>query len=735
MAYLSFGTKTHRTTPSYRLLHPALATALVLGLGIAPVAAQVGPAPSEPLSIMVADGRGGVAPTDSSGLMAQAQADGQIVIIVGFEAGFEPEGTLDAPARASQRAAISTAQDRVLSALEAPLSVARFESVPYVSMVVTPADLERLLRLPGITSITENVPSPPLLNESVPLIEGDTAWDAGFTGDGWSVAVLDTGSQINHRAFTGSIISGACFSQNVPGRSVSVCPNGNDTQLGIWAGQSCPINVAGCNHGTHVAGIATGDRFQRRGVAPDADLIAVQVFSRFDSAGDCGSLGAPCALSWGSDQVLGLERVLTLHDNDIVPQIASINMSLGGGFFTASCDASNPALAAVVTNLRSRGIATLIASGNNGFNGAVSSPSCVSSAIAVGSTTKTDEVSPFSNHGALVELLAPGSSISAPILSRQRNRIATLSGTSMATPHVAGAWAVLRQAVPDATVDEVLRALSCTGTIISRNGLPRPRINVDAARLFLESPLNRRVWTFRNNSQVQEWTAHLGRWFRPGSQTVMQVRANQPHIWYLASSPFCAQDLRVDTRVRRADNDPDFHWNSGLQLFSAIDTDANMSGMWFAYSKLNGGTAWIWALDRVNGLTASESARLLCRNDAAPINIGGYNNLTVISEGGFHRFLINDVEACSATESSFPVGNVALSMAAPENTPTHRFTVVRVIAEALTSQSATQASTGTLGDGGVSTIPTALGSYQRAPEGGSLPIPSGVTPLGVAVVD
>jgi hypothetical protein len=158
-------------------------------------------------------------------------------------------------------------------------------------------------------------------------------------------------------------------------------------------------------------------------------------------------------------------------------------MSLGGGdpfTSTASCDAAHGARKDAIDLLRSVGIATVVASGNNGFVDALTAPACISSAISVGSTTKTDEVSGFSNAAPFLSLLAPGGSITSSIPG---GGFATFSGTSMAAPHVAGAWAVLKSRLPSATVDQILDALRSTGQPIvdSGNGLTFPRIQVDRA--------------------------------------------------------------------------------------------------------------------------------------------------------------------------------------------------------------------------------------------------------------
>jgi subtilisin family serine protease len=162
--------------------------------------------------------------------------------------------------------------------------------------------------------------------------------------------------------------------------------------------------------------------------------------------------------------------------------IASANLSLGGGAYASRdvCDGLAPAITDVIALLYNVGIATVAAAGNGGNADGISHPACVTHAVSVGATTKADAVGSYSNSGPLLSLLAPGSSIYSSVPG---GGFDYLSGTSMATPHVSGAWALIRDKTPDATVDEVLQALAETGVPITdaRNGLTRSRIQVDGA--------------------------------------------------------------------------------------------------------------------------------------------------------------------------------------------------------------------------------------------------------------
>ena len=392
-----------------------------------------------------------------------------------------PEGALSPAAITVQRRDIGETSRRVLARLAAHdhRVLRRYASVALVALEVGAAGLTEL-EASGVwvKRVVEDTINAPSLSDSVPLIGADQAWALGFDGTGTVVAVGDTGVQSNHPFLAGKVVEEACYSSTVAGSSTSLCPNGLEEQVGPGAGVSC--SLPGCWHGTHVAGIAAGNGavagVSFSGVAKGAKIMAVQIFSRFDNSQDCGG-SPPCALAWTSDIIAGLERVYLLRG---VRNFASVNLSLGGGSFTSACDEEPEK--AIIDNLRSVGIATVVAAGNDGSTNALNSPACISSAISVGATTKTDAVASFTNAASFMSLFAPGVSIYSSVAG---GGFGFTSGTSMATPHVAGAWAVLKQGKPGATVDQILGALQSTGKPITdtRSGgaLSKPRIRVDQA--------------------------------------------------------------------------------------------------------------------------------------------------------------------------------------------------------------------------------------------------------------
>ena len=421
-------------------------------------------------------------------LAAKARANGTVRVIVGLRAGSSALGRLTGEeseaALTARGRAVAQLQDEFLArpALKEARAVKKFKLSPALALDVDLSGLEKLEADPDVASIDEDMLMRPFLAESVALIGAPAAWASGFSGTGQTVAILDSGVDKSHPFLAGKITSEACYSttSSTPS-STSVCPGGVGASTA--AGSGVPCQLDGCEHGTHVAGIAAGKGTSFSGVAKDANIISIQVTSQVNDPLICGEANAPCSLTRASDQILGLERVLELSTS---MRIAAVNLSLGVGKFPSSCDSLLPSYKAAIDALRSRGIATIIASGNDEYSDGLSFPACISSAISVGSVddgsneTAKDAVSFFSNSSSLLNLLAPGMWIRSSVPGGE---FKTFAGTSMAAPHVAGAWAVFKSRFFNASVPQVLSAFTATGQPVSdlRNGLIKPRLRLDAA--------------------------------------------------------------------------------------------------------------------------------------------------------------------------------------------------------------------------------------------------------------
>jgi subtilisin len=439
-------------------------------------------------------------PPPDETLLEMAQSSGMVPVIVGLQL---PTYAPQAADEAAQMAAIDRAQTAVLDSLAGHniQNVKQFPYIPYMALWVDEAALLALYEMKGVTAVYEDQVSAPHTSSSSLIIRSDSANSLGYRGQGQTVAVLDTGVQRLHADLSGKVVSEACYSTTSAGSgSTSLCPNGSSSQTGTGAANPPANFVAGYDHGTHVAGIVAG-------VAPQATIIAIQVFSRYsDVAGappssltPCANSGrpSPCTFSYASDQILGLQRVYALRNSY---NIAAVNMSLGGGSYTSNCDNLNAALTTTILSLRSAGIPTVISAGNNGYRGSIGSPACISYAVSVGATTSTpgpmtpNLVGSYSNVATIMTMFAPGGSIQAAVPTWATNcgpGIAPISnrcykqGTSMAAPHVAGGLAVMRSAAPSATVNQMISAFTSTGPIIT-DGRPggfvsKRRLDVYAA--------------------------------------------------------------------------------------------------------------------------------------------------------------------------------------------------------------------------------------------------------------
>lgn len=429
----------------------------------------------------------------------------------------EPQKSMEADLRLE--AAIRNVAEEVLAALAGSEYEIHhtYSTLPLLALHVTPQSLGQLQASPQVVRIAEDrltrIPeyrvtapsspetSSPMMAEAVELIRADSAWLAGYTGAGQYVAVLDSGIRRAHEAFTGKVVVEQCYSLK------GNCPNGENSMSGPGAARMHPPQYYGYDHGTHVSGIAAGnDGGSFRGVAPDANLINIQVFSRF-SADECNS-NEPCVMSYNSDQVKALEFVFSKRNQ---LRIASVNMSLGGGEYDSAveCDMDNPYVKQAIDNLRAAGIPTVISSGNEALCNGISAPACVSSAISVGATTKGDQEASFSNfHPQLLDFFAPGQSIRSAT-GGSNSSYQYWGGTSMAAPMLAGGFALFRQYSRDVPLDELLTALHYSGQGVltkCQTGVEKPRINVGEALMSLMSiapPVNIQGSQSNNQSLMQ----------------------------------------------------------------------------------------------------------------------------------------------------------------------------------------------------------------------------------------
>ncbi len=304
-----------------------------------------------------------------------------------------------------------------------------YRLIPASAQSATVAAIHALTERDEIEMIWYDEPVHALLDVSVPLIGAPRVWEGGFTGKGIKVAIVDTGIDPNHPDFTGRI-----------------------AQMKDFTGEG-PADNHG--HGSHVAsivgGTGAGSAGKYQGVAPECVLYAAKVL-RGDGSGST------------SDVMAGIEWAVQQN-------VQVVNMSLGSD---GACDGTD-ALSVLCDTAMSRGVVMCIAAGNAGPGAStVGSPGCAKTVITVGASSDTDSVANFSSRGptsdgrvkpdvcfpgvSIVAARAAGTAMGSPVDALYTSA----SGTSMATPHAAGTCALLLQAKPGLSPQQIKDILMTT---------------------------------------------------------------------------------------------------------------------------------------------------------------------------------------------------------------------------------------------------------------------------------
>ncbi|MGA5192002.1 S8 family peptidase [Streptomyces exfoliatus] len=337
--------------------------------------------------------------------------------------------TLDESAQAE------TAEGRaVASKFGAKIKRTYTSAINGYSVELSEAQARKLAADPAVKSVVQNrvftidatQPSPPswgldrIDQRALPLNQSYTYPDTA--GSGVTAYIIDTGVRISHTDFGGRAFNGFDAVDND-----NVAQDGN-------------------GHGTHVAGTVAGTAY---GVAKKAKIVGVRVL---DNNGSGTTAGVVAGIDW-------------VTRNAVKPAVA--NMSLGGGV--------DSTLDAAVRNSIASGVTYAVAAGNSNANASNYSPARVTEAITVGSTTSSDARSSFSNYGTVVDIFAPGSSITSA-WNTGDSATNSISGTSMASPHVAGAAALYLGNNPTSTPAQVGTALvnAATPNVVTSPGTGSP---------------------------------------------------------------------------------------------------------------------------------------------------------------------------------------------------------------------------------------------------------------------
>jgi subtilisin family serine protease len=319
-------------------------------------------------------------------------------------------------------AGVAVVYERALRGFAGPMSdaaAARLRGDPEVAYV----EQDQVVSIDATTQPDATWGLDRIDQASLPL---STTYTYTGTGSGVVAYIIDTGIRTTHAEVAGRATRG--FDAFTDGQA------GND-----------------CNgHGTHVAGTVGGTTY---GVAKGVALVAVRVL-------DCGGSGS------NSGVIKGMDWVATDAAKNTATR-AVANMSLGGGFSQATNDA--------IARLTAANVFVAVAAGNSSQDACRSSPASAPSATTVAASTRDDARASYSNWGSCVDLYAPGSGITSAWYQSDA-QLNTISGTSMASPHVAGVGALYRAANPGASpaaVDAAIKAAATQGKITgNRRGTP-----------------------------------------------------------------------------------------------------------------------------------------------------------------------------------------------------------------------------------------------------------------------
>ena len=319
----------------------------------------------------------------------------------------------------------------------------RFHHIPIIAGTIETELLDELLEVEGVVFLTLNGELRIALDNAIGIHHVDTVWDYGYTGEGISIAIIDTGIDPLHVGLNDFDDDPTTNDPKVVAFYDALDDSGDD-----GSGETEPYDDQG--HGSHCAGISAGtgavdenpmggdDSKPYRGVAPDAWLVGVKVL---DSGGS-GSF---------AEVMRGMEWTI---DNKIKYNIRAASMSLGGVWLVELTQEQEERVTHLANEMVAAGISLMIAAGNSAAYGTIGTPGAAKDVITVGSTEDSKELAVYSSKGPTHEgqikpnVAAIGSAVMS-VEANSGNGYASYSGTSMATPMVAGMAFLLLQANPD----------------------------------------------------------------------------------------------------------------------------------------------------------------------------------------------------------------------------------------------------------------------------------------------
>lgn len=376
------------------------------------------------------------------------------------------------------RLTIEQARSDVLSGLQTDdFKLKRqFDHVSGFAGLANPRAIETMANHPLVWRIDTDKGGSGNLSQSLALSNFAVRRNQGYSGEGITVAVVDSGYDSDHADLADSLVREQCFCSGN-----GCCPDGTPTQSGPGAAEDDN------GHGTHVAGIITGNGVVApRGGAPEADIVAIKVLDEKNSF---------CCVS---DVTAALDWIISS-----APEVDLVNMSLGtSARYAGDCDGVNAgteAMGQAIDTLRARGVSVIVSSGNDGSGLDMQAPACIANAVSVGAvwdsvqgpksffgcadqSTAADKVTCWSNSSTTTDLFAPGAIVTS---TRMGGGDASYVGTSQAAPIVTACAALLLEESPHMNPSDIQAMLTNSDVMVtdSTNGLSFPRLDCAMALL------------------------------------------------------------------------------------------------------------------------------------------------------------------------------------------------------------------------------------------------------------